>query len=61
MALPALARTMLPRLYERRSLVRIALTSMGMVLAAKITVETAPARSGMLIATCLTRCGWPWL
>ena len=47
-ALPTLASTMLPRLYEVRSFVRAALTSMGSVLAAKSTVETVPARTATL-------------
>ena len=44
-ALPTLARTRLPRLYERSSLVRAALISMGSVLAANRNVETVPART----------------
>ena len=47
-ALPTLASTMLPRLYEVRSFVRAALISMGSVLSAKSTVETVPARTAIL-------------
>jgi hypothetical protein len=35
---------MLPRLYEARSLVRPALTSIGRVLATKIAVESDPSQ-----------------
>ena len=42
-ALPTLASTRFPRLYELSSLVRAALINMGSVLAAKSTVETEPA------------------
>jgi hypothetical protein len=41
-----LPRATLPRLYERTSFVRCALTSMGSVLTAKRTVATDPAATG---------------
>jgi hypothetical protein len=50
-ALPTLASTMLPRLYDVRSFERAALTSMGSVLSAKSTVETVPARTATLPLT----------
>jgi hypothetical protein len=39
---------MLPRLYDDRSRERYALTSIGRVLSAKITVEAIPASVGAL-------------
>jgi hypothetical protein len=54
-ALPMLASTMFPRLYEVRSFVRAALTSMGSVLSAKSTVETVPARTATLPLSMLFR------
>jgi hypothetical protein len=48
-AFPTLASTRLPRLYDVRSRVRRALTSIGNVLAAKITVEVIPASTGRLV------------
>jgi hypothetical protein len=56
-ALPTLASTKLPRLYEVRSLVRAALISMGSVLSAKSTVETVPARTATLPSSMLFRVG----
>jgi hypothetical protein len=56
-ALPTLASTMLPRLYEPRSFVRAALTSMGSVLSAKSTVETVPARTAILPLIMVFRVG----
>jgi hypothetical protein len=44
-ALPTLASTRLPRLYEWSSLVRAALINMGSVLTANSTLETDPART----------------
>jgi hypothetical protein len=44
---------MLPRLYELRSLVRAAFTSMGSVLRAKIVVEIAPATTGRFMPATL--------
>lgn len=49
MALPRLTSTRLPRLYDDTSWVRSALTSIGSMLAAKITVEVVPASTGMLV------------
>jgi hypothetical protein len=46
MTLPRLLKTMLPRLYELRSLLRTAFTSMGTTLEAKMSVETVPASIG---------------
>jgi hypothetical protein len=46
---------MLPRLYELRSLVRRALTSIGRTLDAKITVEAIPASTGMLVVDMRSR------
>jgi hypothetical protein len=40
---------MLPRLYDARSRVAIALRSIGSVLTAKITVEAIPASTGRLV------------
>jgi len=54
-ALPTLASTMLPRLYEARSFVRAALINMGSVLSAKSTVETVPARTATLLLTTILR------
>jgi hypothetical protein len=56
-ALPTLASTMLPRLYEARSFVRAALISMGSVLSAKSTVETVPARTATLPLSMMFRVG----
>src|SRR4051794_23054034 len=47
MTLPMLDSRMLPRLYDRRSLVRAALTTIGKVPAAKMTVAMTPASSGI--------------
>jgi hypothetical protein len=49
--LPMFANTMFPRLYEARSLVRLALRSIGRVLTTKIAVDTDPASSGRLALT----------
>src|SRR6266498_5692751 len=50
-ALPTLDSTMLLRLYERRSLVRAALTTIGSMPTAKITVAIAPASAGTPTST----------
>ena len=47
-ALPTLASTRFPRLYELSSLLRAALINIGSVLAAKRTVETEPASTATL-------------
>lgn len=46
-----MANTMFPKLYEARSLVRPAFTSIGRVLTTKITVDTDPASSPRLALT----------
>src|SRR5512135_2530131 len=50
MRLPALASRMLPRLYDLRSLVLNAFSSMGSVLSAKMVVEIVPAMTGRLMS-----------
>src|SRR5262245_19810713 len=48
--LPVLANRILPRLYDLRSLVLNAFSSMGSVLNAKIVVEIVPAMTGRLMS-----------
>ncbi len=50
-AFPTFASRMLPRLYDERSRVRYAFTSIGSVLAAKISVDAIPAMIGRLLMT----------
>ena len=72
-ALPTLAKTRFPRLYELSSFVRPALINMGSVLTANSTVETDPARTATVAMWATLRserlpprrvpypsCGSPW-